>query len=126
LAIKVSDGRSEPRGTLLIFSLLVSSRQEQRRRCGVQVQGSRVSNLAIAAVRRKQPYFLWYREAYQILSDPDSRAFYDKVGKSKMSEVAGGEGGMEMQDPSALFGSLFGGERFKDLIGEISLVKGEP
>lgn len=32
---------------------------------------------------------------------------------------------MEMQDPSALFGSLFGGERFKDLIGEISLVKGE-
>jgi hypothetical protein len=42
-----------------------------------------------------------------------------------MSEVAGGEGGMEMQDPSALFGSLFGGERFKDLIGEISLVKGE-
>lgn len=42
-----------------------------------------------------------------------------------MSEVAGGEGGMEMQDPAALFGSLFGGERFKDLIGEISLVKGE-
>lgn len=41
-----------------------------------------------------------------------------------MSEVAGGEG-MEMQDPSALFGSLFGGERFKDLIGEISLVKGK-
>jgi hypothetical protein len=32
---------------------------------------------------------------------------------------------MEMQDPAALFGSLFGGERFKDLIGEISLVKGE-
>ncbi|KAI5452557.1 DnaJ-like protein [Naganishia albida] len=62
-------------------------------------------------------------EAYQILSDPNSRAFYDKVGKSKMSEVASGEGGMEMQDPSALFGSLFGGERFKDLIGEISLVK---
>lgn len=42
-----------------------------------------------------------------------------------MSEVAGGEGGMEMQDPAALFGSLFGGERFKDLIGEISLVKGK-
>ncbi|KAJ9111628.1 hypothetical protein QFC19_000984 [Naganishia cerealis] len=65
-------------------------------------------------------------EAYQILSDPNSRAFYDKVGKSKMSEVAGEDGGMEMQDPSALFSSLFGGERFKDLIGEISLVKGEP
>jgi DnaJ-class molecular chaperone len=62
-------------------------------------------------------------EAYQILSDPNSRAFYDKVGKTKMSEVAGEEG-MEMQDPSALFSSLFGGERFKDLIGEISLVKG--
>ncbi|KAJ9118259.1 hypothetical protein QFC22_004170 [Naganishia vaughanmartiniae] len=61
-------------------------------------------------------------EAYQILSDPNSRAFYDKVGKTKMSEVAGEEG-MEMQDPSALFSSLFGGERFKDLIGEISLVK---
>lgn len=28
-----------------------------------------------------------------------------------------------MQDPSELFGSLFGGERFMDLIGEISLIK---
>ncbi len=32
---------------------------------------------------------------------------------------------MEM-DPSALFGTLFGGDRFRDLIGEISLVKGGP
>jgi DnaJ-class molecular chaperone len=53
------------------------------------------------------------REAYQILSDPNSRAFYDKVGKNQMSETAGGEGGMEMQDPSALFSQLFGGERFR-------------
>lgn len=51
------------------------------------------------------------REAYQILSDPNTRAFYDKVGKSKMSEAADGE--MEMQDPSALFSQLFGGERFR-------------
>lgn len=29
-----------------------------------------------------------------------------------MSEVAG-EDGVEMQDPSALFSQLFGGERFK-------------
>jgi DnaJ-class molecular chaperone len=50
------------------------------------------------------------REAYQILSDPNSRAFYDKVGKNKMSETADGE--MEMQDPSALFAELFGGRKF--------------
>lgn len=62
-------------------------------------------------------------EAYQVLSDPQTRAFYDKVGKAKLNEVNAGEDGMEMMDPSALFGSLFGGERFKDLIGEISLVK---
>lgn len=64
-------------------------------------------------------------EAYQILSDDQSRAFYDKVGRAGMKDVAGGdgEGGMGMMDPSALFGSLFGGERFRDWIGEISLVK---
>jgi hypothetical protein len=55
----------------------------------------------------------YFREAYQILSDPNTRAFYDKVGKNKMNESAGGEGGMEMQDPSALFSQLFGGERFQ-------------
>jgi DnaJ-class molecular chaperone len=47
------------------------------------------------------------------LSDPNSRAFYDKVGKNKLSAAAQEDGGMEMQDPSALFSQLFGGERFK-------------
>jgi DnaJ-class molecular chaperone len=45
------------------------------------------------------------------LSDPNSRAFYDKVGKNKMSAAEDGE--MEMQDPSELFATLFGGERFQ-------------
>ncbi len=55
-------------------------------------------------------------EAYQLLSNPDTRAFYDRYGKAKLNEVAA-DGEMEMQDPAALFGSLFGGERFKDLVG---------
>ncbi|KAL7414570.1 X-domain of DnaJ-containing-domain-containing protein [Mrakia frigida] len=57
-------------------------------------------------------------EAYQILSDADLRANYDKYGKKQLGQPDGG-----MQDPSELFGSLFGGEAFQDLIGEISLIK---
>ncbi|KAF8757714.1 X-domain of DnaJ-containing [Rhizoctonia solani] len=56
--------------------------------------------------------------AYQVLSDSNLRAVYDKQGKNK---VEGPEGGFE--DASAFFANVFGGERFNDWIGEISLLK---
>ena len=43
-------------------------------------------------------------EAYAILSNPDSRAFYDKVGKDGMNKAESGE-----IDPQEMFGKLFGG-----------------
>ncbi|RXK36008.1 hypothetical protein M231_06722 [Tremella mesenterica] len=57
-------------------------------------------------------------EAYQILSNADSRAHYDKVGKAGMNKTDEG-----VVDPQEIFSQIFGGERFYDYIGEISLVK---
>lgn len=51
-------------------------------------------------------------EAYQILSDPDKRAFYDKVGRSGMNKV----GEDEQFDPREIFSKLFGGEAFYDYV----------
>ena len=56
-------------------------------------------------------------EAYQVLSNGDLRARYDKFGK----EEAVPGGGFE--DPSEFFSVIFGGEAFVDLIGELSLMK---
>lgn len=57
-------------------------------------------------------------KAYQVLSDPNLRAVYDKHG---IQESVGGMSGPE--DPSAFFAAVFGGDRFYDYIGEISLMK---
>ncbi|KAK9463257.1 X-domain of DnaJ-containing-domain-containing protein [Lipomyces oligophaga] len=56
-------------------------------------------------------------EAYQILSDPDLRKQYDEFGKDQAVPAAG------FEDPSEFFTSIFGGEAFYDLIGELSLIK---
>jgi DnaJ-class molecular chaperone len=45
------------------------------------------------------------REAYAILSDADSRAFYDKVGKAGMNKT----GENAEVDPGEIFASMFGG-----------------
>jgi curved DNA-binding protein CbpA len=58
-------------------------------------------------------------KAYQILSDPNLRAVYDKNGKT----MADKEGGINMEDAAGFFANVFGGERFMDYIGEISLMK---
>ncbi|KAF9508854.1 hypothetical protein BS47DRAFT_1373603 [Hydnum rufescens UP504] len=55
--------------------------------------------------------------AYQVLSDKDLRASYDKNGKKMVDSVGGPE------DPAAFFANVFGGDAFMDLIGEISLMK---
>ncbi|BGP52984.1 DnaJ-like protein [Rhodotorula sphaerocarpa] len=57
--------------------------------------------------------------AYTTLSDPALRRKYNEFGKSSKD---GGPGGDEaMVDPEAIFSTLFGGERFQDIIGTISL-----
>ncbi|PQE10468.1 hypothetical protein CJF32_00004165 [Rutstroemia sp. NJR-2017a WRK4] len=56
-------------------------------------------------------------EAYQVLSNEELRKRYDKFGKDQATP---GEG---FADPAEFFGTIFGGEAFVDLIGEISLMK---
>lgn len=56
-------------------------------------------------------------EAYGILSDPESRKLYDEVGKEGMNTTAS-----EDVDPSEFFAAAFGGEAFKDWIGELSML----
>ncbi|KAJ7765427.1 X-domain of DnaJ-containing-domain-containing protein [Mycena maculata] len=58
-------------------------------------------------------------KAYQVLSDSNLRAVYDKNGKSMVDK----EGGMNMDDAAGFFANVFGGERFVDYIGEISIMK---
>ncbi|KAJ7155409.1 X-domain of DnaJ-containing-domain-containing protein [Mycena crocata] len=58
-------------------------------------------------------------KAYQVLSDSNLRVVYDKNGKSMVDK----EGGMNMEDAAGFFANVFGGERFADYIGEITLLK---
>ena len=56
-------------------------------------------------------------EAYQVLSNKELRARYDKYGKEQAKPDQG------FEDPAEFFGLIFGGEAFADLIGELSLMK---
>lgn len=56
-------------------------------------------------------------EAYQVLSDDKLRAKYDKFGKQESIPQEG------FEDPAEFFNMIFGGEAFKDWIGELSLLK---
>jgi len=56
-------------------------------------------------------------EAYQVLSNKDARAAYDKYGKEKAMPSQG------FEDPAEFFSMIFGGDAFVDIIGELSLLK---
>ena len=56
-------------------------------------------------------------EAYQVLSDSQLPAAYDKYGKEKAKPDTG------FEDPSEFFTMIFGGDAFTDWIGEIALMK---
>lgn len=56
-------------------------------------------------------------EAYQVLSDETLRSKYDKYGKIESIPSEG------FEDPAEFFSMIFGGEAFKDWIGELSLLQ---
>ena len=56
-------------------------------------------------------------EAYQVLSDPELRKRYDEFGKEQAVPAHG------FEDATEYFTMIFGGEGFKDWIGEFSLFK---
>lgn len=56
-------------------------------------------------------------EAYQVLSDDNLRSKYDKYGKQESIPSEG------FEDPSEFFSMIFGGDAFKDWIGELSLLQ---
>ena len=60
-------------------------------------------------------------EAYGILKNKDSRALYDEMGIDGMKEKTVGEAADI--DPAQFFNMIFGGDSFKDWIGELSMLQ---
>jgi len=58
-------------------------------------------------------------KVYQVLSDPNLRVVYDKNGAKMVDK----EGAINVEDAAGFFAKVFGGDRFNDYIGEISLMK---
>lgn len=55
-------------------------------------------------------------EAYRVLSDPESRAIYDRYGDKDFVKNSA-----DVIDPSTLFAIVFGSDKFVGLIGELQL-----
>lgn len=55
-------------------------------------------------------------EAYRVLSDPESRAVYDRYGDRGLVKNS-----VDVIDPSTLFAMVFGSDQFVHLIGELQL-----
>ncbi|RYD52743.1 MAG: molecular chaperone DnaJ [Sphingobacteriales bacterium] len=56
-------------------------------------------------------------EAYEVLSNPEKRAKYDRFGHAGMGGAASGGGGMNMDDIFSNFGDVFGDDIFGSFFG---------
>lgn len=56
-------------------------------------------------------------EAYEILSNPDKKARYDRFGHQGVNNGGYGGGGVNMEDIFSQFGDIFGGSPFGDIFG---------
>jgi hypothetical protein len=61
-------------------------------------------------------------EAYQVLSDPELRAKYNKDGKDGLSadKTSVADGGAPKIDPAVLFAFLFGSDKFTNYVGRLA------
>jgi len=65
-----------------------------------------------------EEHFKEAAEAYEVLSNTDKRAQYDRFGHSGMRGGGfGGGGGMSMEDIFSQFGDIFGGSAFESFFG---------
>jgi len=66
--------------------------------------------------------FKMIAEAYQVLSDPELRARYNKDGREGLSadKTSVADGGMPKVDPYILFAFLFGSDKFNDYVGRLA------
>ena len=67
-----------------------------------------------------EEHFKEAAEAYDVLSNPDKRAQYDRFGHAGMSGAGAGGfggGGMRMEDIFQNFGDIFGDARFGSFFG---------
>ncbi|MCB0664642.1 MAG: molecular chaperone DnaJ [Saprospiraceae bacterium] len=68
--------------------------------------------------REAEENFKEAAEAYEVLSDPDKRARYDRFGHAGVSGNGGfGGGGMSMEDIMEQFSDIFGGSPFDTFFG---------
>lgn len=56
-------------------------------------------------------------EAYEVLSNPDKKARYDRFGHQGVNNGGYGGGGVNMEDIFSQFGDIFGGSPFGDIFG---------
>src|SRR5687767_15899535 len=56
-------------------------------------------------------------EAYEVLSDPDKRAQYDRFGHAGVSGASRGQGSGNMDDIFSQFGDIFGDDIFGNFFG---------
>jgi len=59
-------------------------------------------------------------EAYQVLSDPEMRKNYDKLGQESLSPDQTSTAAAEQIDPAMLFAFLFGSDKFSPYIGVLA------